>query len=174
MTAQLADKLRPFGIDYVDAMDRFGDNAELYERQREAEAQRYEAEQQAEARKAEAEAHRFAMEQEAEGIRARGAAEAQAIREKAEAQKLMGEASVLEMVLRALPEVVKNAAEPLSQTDKIVMYGDGNATRMVRDVMGSANQIMEALKEGSGIDVSALISRIAAPKQTEEKMEGEE
>ena len=27
MTAQLADKLRPFGIDYVDAMDRFGDNA---------------------------------------------------------------------------------------------------------------------------------------------------
>ena len=33
---------------------------------------------------------------------------------------------------------------------------------------------MEALKEGSGIDVSALISRIAAPKQTEEKMEGEE
>lgn len=32
MTAQLADKLRPFGIDYVDAMDRFGDNAELYER----------------------------------------------------------------------------------------------------------------------------------------------
>ena len=29
MTAQIADKLRPFGIDYVDAMDRFGDNAEL-------------------------------------------------------------------------------------------------------------------------------------------------
>lgn len=32
MTDQIADKLRPFGIDYVDAMDRFGDNAELYER----------------------------------------------------------------------------------------------------------------------------------------------
>lgn len=32
MTATLADKLAPFGIDYVDAMDRFGDNAELYER----------------------------------------------------------------------------------------------------------------------------------------------
>ena len=28
----LADKLAPYGIDYVDAMDRFGDNAELYER----------------------------------------------------------------------------------------------------------------------------------------------
>ncbi|MEC4273279.1 Hpt domain-containing protein [Adlercreutzia sp. R25] len=32
MTAELAEKLRPFGIDYVDAMDRFGDNADLYER----------------------------------------------------------------------------------------------------------------------------------------------
>lgn len=32
MTANLADKLAPYGIDYVDAMDRFGDNAELYER----------------------------------------------------------------------------------------------------------------------------------------------
>lgn len=141
--------------------------ADLIRRQREAEAQRYEAEQQAEARKAEAEAHRFAMEQEAEGIRARGAAEAQAIREKAEAQKLMGEASVLEMLLKALPEVVKNAAEPLAQTDKIVMYGDGNATRMVRDVMGSANQIMEALKEGSGIDIPKLLADITQPKAAE-------
>lgn len=32
MTATLAGKLAPYGIDYVDAMDRFGDNAELYER----------------------------------------------------------------------------------------------------------------------------------------------
>ncbi|WP_242369402.1 Hpt domain-containing protein [Adlercreutzia muris] len=32
MTEHLADKLAPFGIDYVDAMDRFGDNGELYER----------------------------------------------------------------------------------------------------------------------------------------------
>ena len=29
MTATLADQLAPYGIDYVDAMDRFGDNADL-------------------------------------------------------------------------------------------------------------------------------------------------
>lgn len=77
---------------------------------------------------------------------------------KAEAQKKMGEASILEMYLAALPEVVKNAAEPLAQTDKIVMYGDGNSTRMVRDVMGSANQIMEGMKESTGIDMQALLT----------------
>ena len=109
--------------------------AELIKRQREADAQKYEAIQAAEAKKAEAEAIRYAMEQEAEGIRAKGLAEAEAIEKKAEAQKKMGEASVLEMYLTALPEVVKNAAEPLSRTDKIVMYGDGNSTKLVKDVM---------------------------------------
>ena len=138
--------------------------AELIKRQREAEAQKYEALQQAEARKAEAEALRFAMEQEAEGIRARGLAEAEAIEKKAEAQRKMGEASILEMYLTALPEVVKGAATPLAQTDKIVMYGDGNATRLIKDVMGSANQVVDGLKESTGIDLQALVSGFAGGK----------
>ncbi len=136
--------------------------AALVKRQRDAEAEKYEVEQQAAAKRAEAEALRYAMEQEAEGIRAKGLAEAEAIEKKAEAQKKMGEASVLEMYLSALPEVVKNAAAPLAQTDKIVMYGDGNATKVVRDVMNSANQIMEGVKESTGIDVSSLISGAVA------------
>ena len=120
--------------------------AALIQRQREADARQYEALKAAEAKKAEAEALRYAMEQEAEGIRAKGLAEAEAIEKKAEAQKKMGEASVLEMYLTALPEVVKNAASPLAQTDKIVMYGDGNSTKLVRDVMSSSHQIMEGMK----------------------------
>lgn len=138
--------------------------ADLIKRQKEAEAQKYEALQAAEAKKAEAEALRFAMEQEAEGIRAKGLAEAEAIEKKAEAQKKMGEASVLEMYLNALPEVVKNAATPLSRTDKIVMYGDGNSTKVVRDVMSSANQIVEGMKESTGIDLAALIAGFAGGK----------
>ena len=132
--------------------------AELISRQREADARQYEALRAAEAKKAEAEALRYAMEQEAEGIRAKGLAEAEAIEKKAEAQKKMGEASVLEMYLAALPEVVKNAAIPLAKTDKIVMYGDGNSTKLVRDVMNSADQIIEGVKESTGIDISSLIA----------------
>ena len=138
--------------------------AELIRRQREAEAEKYEAMQQAEARKAEADAARYAMEQEAEGIRAKGIAEAEAIEKKAEAQKRMGEASIIEMYLAALPEVVKNAATPLAQTDKIVMYGDGNATKMVRDVMNSSNQVLEGLKESTGIDLANLLAGYAGGK----------
>ena len=132
--------------------------AELIKRQREADARAYEAIKEAEAKKAEADAIRYAMEQEAEGIRAKGIAEAEAIEKKAEAQKKMGEASVLEMYLTALPEVVKNAAAPLAQTDKIVMYGDGNSTKLVGDVMSSTSQIMEGMKESTGIDLGALLA----------------
>ena len=138
--------------------------AELIKQQREAEAEKYRAIQAAEARKAEAEALRYAMEQEAAGIRAKGLAEAEAIEKKAEAQKKMGEASVLEMYLSALPEVVKNAAAPLAQTDRIVMYGDGNSTRLVKDVMNSANQIMEGVKESTGLDITSLLAGIAGGK----------
>lgn len=138
--------------------------AELIKQQKEAEAEKYRAIQAAEAKKAEAEAFRYMMEQEAAGIRAKGLAEAEAIEKKAEAQKKMGEASVLEMYLNALPEVVKNAAAPLAQTDKIVMYGDGNSTKVVKDVMSSANQIMEGMKESTGIDLAALLSGMVGGK----------
>ncbi|MBQ8216194.1 MAG: flotillin family protein [Clostridia bacterium] len=138
--------------------------ADLIRRQKDADAKAYEAIKEAEARKAEAEAMRYAMEQEAEGIRAKGLAEAEAIEKKAEAQKKMGEASVLEMYLQALPEVVKNAAAPLAQTDRIVMYGDGNATKVVKDVMSSTSQVMEGVKQSTGLDLSALISGMVGGK----------
>ena len=134
----------------------------------EAEAHKYQVEQQAAARRAEAEAMRYYMEQEAEGIRAKGVAEAEAIERKADAQKRMGEASVLEMYLTALPEVVKNAASPLAQTEKIVMYGDGNSSKLVKDVMLSASQVLEGIRESTGLDIRELISarQAAVPTTT--------
>ncbi len=146
--------------------------AALIRREREAEARMYEAVKEAEARRAQAEAQRYSMEQEAEGIRARGIAEAEAIEKKAEAQKKMGEASVLEMYLKALPEVVKNAAEPLARTDRIVMYGDGNSTKIVKDVMSSANQIMEGMKESTGIDISSLIAGAVGGRMAASRRDG--
>lgn len=151
--------------------------AELIKRQKEAEARCYETLKEAEAKRAEAEALRYAMEQEAEGIRAKGLAEAEAIEKKAEAQKKMGEASVLEMYLNALPEVVKNAAMPLTKTDKIVMYGDGNSTKLVRDVMHSADQVMQGVKESTGIDLGNVLASFVGAKaaqKTENPKEIEE
>ena len=150
-------------------------DAGLYERQREAEAKKFETEKEAEAMKAQAEAKRYTMEQEADGIRTRGLAEAEAIRakavaeaegieKKAEAMAKMGEAAVLEMYFKALPEVVKNAAEPLANVDKITMYGDGNSSKLMKDVMGTVVQITDGLKESTGVDLQAVLSGFLAGK----------
>ena len=150
-------------------------DAELYQRQREAEARKFETEKEAEAMKARAEAQKFTMEQEAEGIRTKGLAEAEAIRakavaeaegieKKAEAMAKMGEAAVLEMYFKALPEVVKNAAEPLTSVDRITMYGDGNSTKLMKDIMGTVVQVTDGLKESTGVDLQASLSGFLAGK----------
>ena len=132
--------------------------ANLIKRQKEAEAKAYEMEQEARAMKARAEAEKYTAEQKAAGIAAVGEAEASAIEKKAEAQKKMGEASVLEMYLKALPEVVKNAAEPLNNVDKITVYGEGGNTKLVSDVMQIADKIMNGLSEATGIDLKEVLA----------------
>ncbi len=131
--------------------------ADLIRRQKEAEAKAYEVEQGAKAMRTKAEAEKFAAEQKAAGISAIGEAEALAIEKKAEAQKKFGEASVLEMYFKALPEVVKNAAEPLNNVDKITVYGEGGNTKLVSDVMQTADKIMNGLSEATGINMKEIL-----------------
>lgn len=76
----------------------------------------------------------------------------------------MGEAAVLEMYFKALPEVVKNAAQPLTNVDRITMYGDGNSAKLMKDVMGTVVQITDGLKESTGVDLQAVLSGFLAGK----------
>lgn len=160
--------------------------ADLIKRQKEAEAKAYEEVQKAEAEqraavaraeamKAEAEARMFAAEKEAagiaakyaaeaEGIRAKGLAEAEGIDKKAEAQKKMGEASVLEMYFNAMPLIAEAVAMPLANVDSITMYGEGNQAKMVQDITTTMNQIMSGIKDATGIDPSTMLSSFAGSK----------
>ena len=138
--------------------------ADRYEQEQKAEAEKFAALQRAEAAKAEADAIKYKAMAEAEGIAAVGAAEAEAIDKKAEAQKKMGEASILEMYFDMLPKAVANAAAPLTNVDSITMYGEGNSTKMIGDVMKSTNQVMEAIQGATGIDLSTVISSYLGSK----------
>lgn len=141
--------------------------AELIARQRDAEAKAYEMEQEAKAKRAQADADRYAAEQQAAGIAAVGEAEALAIEKKAEAQKKMSDASIIEMALNTLPQITANAAAPLTNVDKIIQYGDGNNTKLVKDVMGMTNQVMAGLAE-NGIDLQGLLTRALNKDKTAE------
>lgn len=139
--------------------------AERLERQAKAEAELFETQKEAEAKRAIAEANKFAQLQEAEAIRAKGEAEAEAIRlklsaeaegldKKAEAMKKYGEAAITEMLVKALPDVAKAVAAPLSNVESITMYGEGNSSKMVGDIMTTMNQVTN----GMGLDIKDLIT----------------
>ena len=145
----------------LDALVRKQADADKYAAEQKAAADLIRRQKDAEAKKAEAEAERYAAEQRAAGIAAVGEAEAMAIEKKAEAQKKMGEASVLDMYFQVLPHIVAAAAEPLGNVDAITMYGEGNSTKLVKDVMTSANQIIEAVKATTGIDISEVLQSVA-------------
>ena len=162
--------------------------ASLIARQRQAEAERYEQEQaaeakkiaaqhEAEARKAQADAAKYAALAEAEAIKAKGEAAAEAIRlkglaeaegieKKAEAQKKMGEASVIEMIMTALPEMTAAAASPLANVDNITMYGSDNTTHLVKEVTGITNQVLAGLA-ANGVDVRSIIEKVLSKKVDE-------
>lgn len=149
--------------------------ADLYKRQKEAEAAKYEKEQEAEAIKIQAAANKEAKEQEAiciaavgkaeaEAIKAKALAEAEGINKKAEATQKYGEAAVIEMIVGALPEIAKNVAEPLSKVDKITMYGEGNGTKLIKDIIDGTSQITEGISESMGLDLKSLLAGILGGK----------
>lgn len=137
--------------------------ADLIRRQKDAEAKAYEIKQAAEAQKAKADADKYSAEMQAAGIAAVGEAEALAIEKKAEAQKKMGEASVLEMYINKLPQIVASAAGPLEKVDKITMYGSDNSSRLVEDIIKTSDQVINGLG-ACGINLKELLEKAVAKK----------
>ena len=155
--------------------------AEKYEREQKAEADLMVAQKNAEARKAEADANRYAAEAEAAAIEAKGKAEAEAIRlkgeaeaigieKKAEAQGKMKDASIVEMLMKALTEMTAAAAAPLANVDKIIQYGDGNSTKLIKDITGMTSQVFESL-DNCGIDLKSILAGMLGGKMVSAKTE---
>ena len=109
------------------------------------------------ARQAAADAELYAAQKEAEAIRMKGEAEAEALRMKAEAMKEFGQAAMMEMVVDKLPDMAKAVAEPLSKTDKIILFGEGGASSMARDTAGTMLQTFEAVKQAVGLDIPKML-----------------
>src|SRR5690606_7670022 len=124
---------------------------------READALQYrieaEAKAQAEQKRlaglAEAEAERAKGAAEAEVIRLRGLAEAGAKEKLAEAFEKFGEAAVLDIIVKMLPELAAKVAEPIRSIDKLTVvdtgHGEGAAriSNYVTSLMATAPQMLK-------------------------------
>lgn len=142
-----------------DAEVRKKADAERYAKEQQAEAERFEKEQQAEAEKAQGIA-------EADVIRAKGLAEAEAKKKIAEAFELYGQAAMLDILTKMLPELAKHIAQPMSGIERITVVdsssnGDG-ATKVSNYITKLMAQTPEMVKQVSGFDLNQMLQNFAA------------
>ncbi|KAF0993813.1 flotillin family protein [Geobacillus sp. TFV-3] len=141
----------------------------------EADAQKYRVETLAKAEAerirldglAKAEAEKAKGEAEAEIIRLKGLAEAEAKQKIAEAFERYGQAAVLDMIIKMLPEYAKQVASPLANIEKLTIVDTGSgAGGGANRVTGYATNLMaslqETLKASTGIDVKQLLENLTA------------
>ena len=117
----------------------------------------------------EADAIRARGEAEADAIRAQGLAEAEAMRTKADAWKEYGQAAVIDTLLESLPEVAAAVAQPLGQTDRIVMIsGDGSmgASKLTGDVTNVVSQLPDLVESLTGIDILGTLKALPRVQTT--------
>jgi len=137
--------------------------------------------------KAEAEAEEFRIAAEAKGksealklegladadqIKAKGLAEAEAMTRKAQAWEKYNQAAVLEMYIKALPELAKAVSEPLSKVDKIVVIGGDKelgTTKVTAQVAQVLAQLPEVVKSLTGADIREFLKSKLSPDAKDAK-----
>ncbi|NMO96799.1 flotillin family protein [Paenibacillus lemnae] len=149
--------------------------AEKARRMREADAVQYSIETQAKASAEQkrldglaiADAERAKGTAEAEVTRLRGLADAEAKEKLAEAFSKFGEAAVLDIIVKMLPELAGKIAQPISSIDKLTVVDTGKgegAARVSNYVTELMSTAPEMLKSVSGIDVEQLIQGLTKKK----------
>ena len=124
-------------------------DAALYQRQKDAEAKQFEAQREAEARKAQAEADRYSKEQEAAGIRAVGEAEASAIQAKG-----LAEAEAMEKKAEAYAKY--NKAAVAEMMIKVLPEVAGK----IAEPLGAIDKITIIGGDGSGNGVEQVAGNV--------------
>ena len=140
-------------------------DARKYQIKAEAEAEEFrilaEGKGKADVRKLEAQAA-------ADETRLKGLAEAEAMLKKAQAWEKYNQAAVLEMYIKALPELARAVAEPLSKVDKIIIVGGGDKDLGMTKITGQVAQILaqmpDIVKTLTGADINKFLRNKLSPE----------
>jgi flotillin len=127
-----------------------------------AEQQRLTGEGELSRRKALAQAARLEGEAEAAAISARGTAEAEALDKKAKAFADFTDAAVLDLLLKVLPDIVREASAPLGNVDKLTVISTDGASDLTRTVVRNIEQGLQIGKDLAGVDLAGLLGRVSS------------
>ena len=101
---------------------------------------------------------------EAAAILAKGNAEAAAMQSKADSFGAYGEAAVLDLLLRVLPEVVGAAAAPIGAIDKLTVISTDGASSLTKTVASTVAQGLQLGTDLTGVDLSHLLARLSGSR----------
>jgi flotillin len=90
---------------------------------------------------------------------ARGRGDAEAMRLKADAFARYGEAAVLDLLARVLPQVVEAASRPIGAIDKLTVISTDGASSLTRSVAGNVAQGLQLGTDLTGVDLARLLGR---------------
>ncbi|WP_412060409.1 flotillin family protein [Rubrivirga sp. IMCC45206] len=129
---------------------------------RKAEARQFEIEAEAKARAEGARAEGLAL---AEVTREQGLAEAEAKEKLAEAFEKYGEAAVLDLLAKMMPELARQIASPMASIDRLTVVDTGSgegAGRLSNTVAQLMSTTPELIKGIAGVDLQSLARRLTA------------
>jgi flotillin len=113
----------------------------------------------------------------AEVIRQQGFSEAEAMEKKALAWQKYNQAAIIQQLIEALPQVAAAIAQPLTQTDRIVIInsgGDGGAgaSKLTQDVTDIVAQVPATIEALTGVDLMETLKNLpgvgSKPSEDEE------
>ena len=159
-------------------------NAEKAKQMADADAEKYrkiaEAEARAESRKVEAQAEAEAIalkaQAEADAIAKTGIAEAEAMEKKAEAYEKYGQAAMMEMLVKVLPQMAEQVAKPLQSIDKVTIIDSGDTANGsgVGQIGGYVPSVLaktiESIKETTGFDITDVMKANTIQAKTDKNI----
>jgi flotillin len=111
-------------------------------------------------------------------IKAQGFAEAEAMEKKAEAWQKYNQAAIIQQLIEALPQVAAAVAQPLSQTDRIVVINSGGdsagASKVTADVTNIVAQVPATLEALTGVDLVEALQSLPGINQSKDGEPAEE
>jgi flotillin len=97
----------------------------------------------------------------------KGEAEAKALALRADAYRQFNEAAIISTVLSMLPEIIRAAAEPMSNIESLTVLSTDGASEVVKNATRTVTEASATVKGLTGIDIPQLLNNALGTSGTE-------
>lgn len=122
--------------------------------------------------KADAEAITLRGQAEADAIRAKGLAEAEAMQKKAEAFEEYGSAAMADTMIKALPDIARELASPLSNIKDLTVVSTDGTNKLINNSLDGLTSLTKMVESTTGVDLNDILANFAGVKSATDVIKG--